>query len=65
MTIAIVIWFGVKSILGNTLAFGVLVAFVSYIDMFFRPLNDIAEKYDIVQNALASAEKIFQADGRD
>ena len=60
VTIAIVIWFGVKSILGNTLAFGVLVAFISYIDMFFRPLHDIAEKYDIVQNALASAEKIFK-----
>ena len=60
VTIAIVIWFGVKSIIGNTLAFGVLVAFISYIDMFFRPLQDIAEKYDIVQNAMASAEKIFK-----
>jgi ATP-binding cassette subfamily B protein/ATP-binding cassette subfamily C protein len=60
ITIAIVVWFGVKGIIGNVLEFGVLVAFVSYIDMFFRPLNDIAEKYDIVQNALASAEKIFK-----
>ncbi|HQN27529.1 MAG TPA: ABC transporter ATP-binding protein, partial [Mesotoga sp.] len=60
ITIAVVVWFGVKGIVGNVLEFGVLVAFVSYIDMFFRPLNDIAEKYDIVQNALASAEKIFK-----
>ncbi len=60
LTIALVVWFGAKGIVGMTLEFGVLVAFVAYIDMFFRPLNDIAEKYDIVQNALASAEKIFK-----
>lgn len=60
LAIATVIWFGAKGIIGNTLEFGVLFAFVSYIDMFFRPLNDIAEKYDIVQNAMASAEKIFK-----
>lgn len=60
VTIAAIVWFGAKKILSNELDFGVLVAFVAYIDMFFRPLNDIAEKYDIVQNALASAEKIFK-----
>jgi ATP-binding cassette subfamily B protein len=35
------------------------VAFISYIRMFFRPLRDLAEKYNILQNAMASAERIF------
>ncbi len=58
--ISILLWYGAKGIFNETLQFGVLYAFVSYIEMFFRPLRDIAEKYDIVQNALASAEKIFK-----
>ncbi len=59
LAIAVVVWFGARAILGQTIEFGVLYAFIAYIEMFFRPLHDIAEKYDIVQNALASAEKIF------
>ena len=58
--VTILLWYGSKAIFNETLQFGVLYAFVSYIEMFFRPLRDIAEKYDIVQNALASAEKIFK-----
>ncbi|OAA19227.1 ABC transporter ATP-binding protein [Kosmotoga sp. DU53] len=60
LALTVLIWFGAKGIIQHTLEFGVLYAFVSYIDMFFRPLKDIAEKYDIVQNALASSEKIFK-----
>ena len=60
LAIAVVVWFGARAISGQALEFGVLYAFVAYIEMFFRPLHDIAEKYDIVQNALASAEKIFK-----
>lgn len=39
---------------------GSLAAFISYIKMFFRPIRDIAEKYNILQNALSSAERLFQ-----
>lgn len=60
LALTVLIWFGAKGIIQHTLEFGVLYAFISYIDMFFRPLKDIAEKYDIVQNALASSEKIFK-----
>ncbi|MDK2952734.1 MAG: ATP-binding cassette, subfamily multidrug efflux pump [Kosmotoga sp.] len=60
LALTVLIWFGAKGIIQHTLEFGVLYAFVSYIDMFFRPLKDIAEKYDMVQNALASSEKIFK-----
>lgn len=60
ITISILFWFGAKLFNQNIVSFGILVAFTSYIDMFFRPLFDIAEKYDILQNAFASAEKIFR-----
>ncbi|AEX86296.1 ABC transporter ATP-binding protein [Marinitoga sp. 1135] len=60
ITISLLFWFGAGLFKQNLVSFGVLVAFTSYIDMFFRPLFDIAEKYDIMQNAFASAEKIFK-----
>ncbi|SHE92105.1 ATP-binding cassette, subfamily C [Marinitoga hydrogenitolerans DSM 16785] len=60
ITLSLLFWFGAKLFKQNIVSFGVLVAFTSYIDMFFRPLFDIAEKYDILQNAFASAEKIFR-----
>ncbi|GAB6188469.1 ABC transporter ATP-binding protein [Marinitoga arctica] len=60
ITLSLLFWFGAKLFKQNIVSFGVLVAFTSYIDMFFRPLFDIAEKYDILQNAFASAEKIFK-----
>lgn len=54
-----VIWFGAKDLISGSLTFGILYAFINYIDMLFQPLRDIAEKFNIVQNAFASAEKIF------
>ena len=59
LTMALIIWFGSKYILDKTLNFGDLFAFVSYIDTFMRPIEDLSEKYDIIQNTTASAEKIF------
>ncbi len=54
-----VIWFGAKDLISGSLTFGILYAFINYIDMLFQPLRDISEKFNIVQNAFASAEKIF------
>ncbi|MBL0717133.1 MAG: ABC transporter ATP-binding protein [Desulfosarcina sp.] len=45
--------------MSDTITLGSLVAFISYTKMFFRPIRDIAEKYNIMQNAMASAERIF------
>jgi ATP-binding cassette subfamily B protein len=56
---ALVIWYGGGQVLGGSLTLGALVAFIAYIRMFFRPLRDLAEKYNILQNAMASAERIF------
>ncbi len=57
--VALVIFYGGGRVLAGTLSLGELVAFISYIRMFFRPIRDLAEKYNILQNAMASAERIF------
>ncbi|MFP4194872.1 MAG: ABC transporter ATP-binding protein [Desulfobacterales bacterium] len=57
--LAIVIFAGGSGILAGRISLGELVVFISYIRMFFRPIRDIAEKYNITQNALSSAERIF------
>ena len=59
VTIAVVIFYGGGSVLSEKISLGALVAFISYMRMFFRPIRDIAEKYNILQNAMASAERIF------
>jgi ATP-binding cassette subfamily B protein len=59
VAVALVIWYGGGRVLTGTLSLGALVAFISYIRMFFRPIRDLAEKYNILQNAMASAERIF------
>jgi ATP-binding cassette, subfamily B, multidrug efflux pump len=57
--LAIVILYGGSGVLNARMSLGELVAFISYMKMFFRPIRDIAEKYNIMQNAMASSERIF------
>ncbi len=59
VAIAIVVFYGGWGVLDDTISLGAVVAFISYMRMFFRPIRDIAEKYNILQNAMASAERIF------
>ncbi len=59
VTIALVIFYGGGQALAGSISLGALVAFISYMKMFFRPIRDMAEKYNIMQNAMASAERIF------
>lgn len=58
--VAIIIYYGGISVLSDQITIGALAAFISYIKMFFRPIRDIAEKYNILQNAMSSAERLFQ-----
>jgi ATP-binding cassette subfamily B multidrug efflux pump len=66
-TIALIIWHGGGKVLGEQLSLGSLVAFISYIQMFFKPIRDISEKYNVMQLAMASTERIFEFmdDGKD
>jgi len=57
--IALLIWYGGAKVISETLSLGSLVAFLSYIQMFFRPIRDLSEKYNIMQAAMASSERIF------
>lgn len=58
--VAIIIWYGGGRVISEQLSLGSLVAFISYIQMFFRPIRDISEKYNIMQLAMASTERIFE-----
>jgi ATP-binding cassette, subfamily B, multidrug efflux pump len=59
LILALIIWYGGARVLNNTLNFGVLYAFINYLQQFFNPINDLSEKYDIIQSAMASSERIF------
>jgi ATP-binding cassette, subfamily B, multidrug efflux pump len=57
---ALIIWYGGGAVLRNALSLGVLVAFVQYSVRFFRPISDMSEKFNILQSAMASSERIFK-----
>lgn len=59
LALCILIWFGGIAVLNVTLEFGVLYAFITYIQKLFQPIFDLSEKFDILQSAMASAERIF------
>jgi ATP-binding cassette subfamily B protein len=60
IAIACVIWFGGNGVIRGLTTLGVLVAFIQYAQRFFRPIQDLSEKYNILQSAMASSERIFK-----
>jgi ATP-binding cassette subfamily B multidrug efflux pump len=58
-TLAVLIYYGGSRVIRQAISLGDLVAFIFYMRMFFRPIRDIAEKFNVMQNAMASAERIF------
>ncbi|KAA3612378.1 MAG: ABC transporter ATP-binding protein [Calditrichaeota bacterium] len=59
MTTAIIIWYGGVQIMTGALTFGGIVAFLQYVFMFYRPIRDLSEKYNILQSAMAASERVF------
>ncbi len=57
---ALIIWFGGRWTLQGTLSLGSLVAFLLYSGRFFRPISDMSEKFNVLQAAMASSERIFK-----
>lgn len=55
----LLIWYGGGKVIQEAISLGVLVAFLSYIRMFFQPIRDLSEKYNVMQSAMASLERIF------
>ena len=60
VALALIIWRGGASILEGALTVGVLAAFIQYARRFFRPIQDLSEKYNLLQGAMASSERIFR-----
>jgi len=58
--IALVIWRGGYSVLHGTVTLGILIAFMQYAQRFFRPIQDLSEKYNILQAAMAASERVFK-----
>jgi ATP-binding cassette, subfamily B, multidrug efflux pump len=59
-TIALIYWSGGSRILHGTLTLGILTAFTMYAQRFFRPIQDLSEKFNILQSAMAASERIFK-----
>lgn len=59
-TIALIFWSGGNRILSGALTLGVLTAFTMFAQRFFRPIQDLSEKFNILQSAMAASERIFK-----
>ncbi len=60
IAIASILWWGGKDVIGGFATIGVLVAFMQYAQRFFRPIQDLSEKYNILQSAMAAGERVFK-----
>jgi ATP-binding cassette subfamily B protein len=59
VAIAIILVYGGGRVLADALTVGALVAFIQYTERFWRPISDLSEKFNILQAAMASSERIF------
>jgi ATP-binding cassette subfamily B protein len=60
VALALIIWAGGRSILAGTVSVGVVAAFLQFARRFFRPIQDLSEKYNLLQGAMASSERVFR-----
>jgi len=60
VAIALIIWMGGGGVLRHTVLLGTLVGFMQYAQRFFRPIQDLSEKYNILQAAMAASERVFK-----
>ena len=65
IALALIIWRGGATLLEGTITVGVLAAFLQYARRFFRPIQDLSEKYNLLQSAMASSERIFELIDRE
>jgi ATP-binding cassette, subfamily B, multidrug efflux pump len=59
IAVGLIIWYGGGQVVQDVISLGVIIAFIQYTEMFFRPIRDLSEKYNILQMAMASSERIF------
>jgi ATP-binding cassette subfamily B protein len=59
LAVSLIVWYGGRQVMWGGITLGTLVAFIQYTQRFFRPIADLSEKYGILQQAMASAERVF------
>jgi ATP-binding cassette subfamily B multidrug efflux pump len=59
ITTGVIIWFGGRGVLEDSITLGTLVAFLAFMQRFFWPVRELSERYTMLQGAMASAERIF------
>ena len=59
LTMAAIVWAGGRRLMSDAITFGTLVAFIEYAGRFFRPVQELSQRYTVMQAAMASAERIF------
>ncbi len=60
LAIGLIVWYGGNLVISNLLTLGSLVAFIRYSGLFYKPISDLSEKFNILQSAMASSERIFE-----
>lgn len=60
LSIGLLVWYGSKSIIENDISPGVVVSFIMYINMLFRPIRELADKFNTLQMGMVGAERIFK-----
>ena len=60
VAVGLIIWYAGRNALDGVVSIGTVMAFVQFNEMFWRPIRDLSEKYNILQTAMASSERLFQ-----
>jgi ATP-binding cassette subfamily B protein len=58
--LGLIVWYGGMGILQGAVTFGVVVAFIQYVERFYQPVRDLSEKYNVFQSAMVASERIFE-----
>ncbi|MES2558432.1 MAG: ABC transporter ATP-binding protein [Bacteroidota bacterium] len=57
---ALIVWYGAKEVIGETTSIGTMIAFIMYINLFFRPIRQLADRFNTLQMGMVAAERIFK-----
>jgi len=57
---ALIVWYGAKEVIGETTSIGTLIAFMMYINLFFRPIRQLADRFNTLQMGMVASERIFK-----
>lgn len=60
ISIGLIVWWGAGGVIRNEVSFGNLIAFIMYINMLFRPIRELADKFNTLQMGMVSSERIFK-----